>query len=322
MTPQALLIGVGAGLISAIVFVSATTGSALPRLVLFLLTPFSLYLTGLSLGAVPGLTGAIAATLVIALLANPAAAALFAASEAGPAVLLTRLALLSRGEGDAREWYPAGRLVAAAAFMAGAVATLVILQLGADPEEIAKLLKPIVEEFTKSQIAQLPGSTPPSEADTAELIKVMTKLLPGGLALSIMLTMLASLWLAARVTLASGLLRRPWPDLSRLELPRGAPLALFGVTLLTLAGGGLGLIAGGFAGAFYFAFMLMGLALAHFVTRGSPWRNFMLSTVYMAVVIFSREATLALVIFALAEAFFRFRDAPTRAPPPNEPPST
>jgi hypothetical protein len=45
-----LLIALGAGLISAVVFASATTGPLLMRMVLFLLTALPLFLAGLGLG--------------------------------------------------------------------------------------------------------------------------------------------------------------------------------------------------------------------------------------------------------------------------------
>ena len=85
MTPQPILLGICAGAISAIVFVSATTGPVLSRFVLFLLTPFSIYLAGLGLGVLPAAIAALTATLAILALTNPATALVFAVSEAAPA---------------------------------------------------------------------------------------------------------------------------------------------------------------------------------------------------------------------------------------------
>ncbi len=50
MPTNVFLLALAAGIISAIVFASATTGAMLLRVVLFLLTPLSLYLAGLGLG--------------------------------------------------------------------------------------------------------------------------------------------------------------------------------------------------------------------------------------------------------------------------------
>ena len=66
MTPNTLLFGLGAGLISAIVFVSATTGPVLARFAFFFLTPISLYLAGLGLGPLAAAVAAAAATVIMA----------------------------------------------------------------------------------------------------------------------------------------------------------------------------------------------------------------------------------------------------------------
>ena len=74
MTPNTILLGLGAGLISAIVFVSATTGPVLARFAFFFLTPISLYLAGLGLGPLAAAVAAATATVIMLLIASPAAA--------------------------------------------------------------------------------------------------------------------------------------------------------------------------------------------------------------------------------------------------------
>jgi biotin transporter BioY len=80
----------------------------------------------------------------------------------------------------------------------------------------------------------------------------------------------------------------------------------------SFVGGMPGLAAGGFAAAFAFAFLLIGLAVVHAVTRGSPWRSFVLAVLYTAVFVFFAGTSLALTLLGLAEgAFgFRFRQGP------------
>jgi hypothetical protein len=50
MPTNVFILAIAAGVVSAVVFASATTGAMLLRVVLFLLTPLSLYLAGLGLG--------------------------------------------------------------------------------------------------------------------------------------------------------------------------------------------------------------------------------------------------------------------------------
>jgi len=327
MTPQALALGLCAGLISALVFASATTGPIPLRVVLYLLTPFSLYLAGLGLGASIAFVAAVAGCGVIfALSDNVGATLAYAISEAAPALLLTRLAMTREVAVDGTErWYPPGRLVIVAALIGGTLSTASMALQGADLEALTKSFRPAVEEFSKTQLPSLPGGTPLSEIQLDELTQVIVAMLPGALALIVMLTALGSLYLAGRVTLASGRLKRPWPDFSRMELPLGSAIVFLMATAASYIDDRLWLLADGYATAFRFAFALLGLAVVHYVTRGSPWRNFTLTTVYVALFIISRHALLILALIGLAETIFHYRYARKNAggpPPPADPASS
>lgn len=314
MTPQSILLGIAAGLISAVVFASATTGPALSRLLFFLLTPFPLYLAGLGLGLVPAIAAAATATLALLAVSSPLGATMFAAEAAAPAVILTRLAMLNRAHGEDRVWYPMGRVVAVAAILAAAATAALLLAAGADAATLAAKLKPMIVEFIKSQVPSGPAA-PLSDEQIASVADGLVPLLPGFLGMLLMLMSLLSLWLAGRVTLASGRLVRPWPALSELELPPGSALMLLASTALSFAGGIIGPVATGFAGAFQLAFALQGLAVAHFMTKGSPWRGFILATIYAALVTATPYAVLLLAIAGLAETVFHYRH-PREHPPP------
>ena len=117
MTTNQLTLAIAAGLISAVVFASATTGPMILRFVLFFLTPLSLYLAGLGIGPRGAAIAAFSATVTILFLTNPLAALVFAVSAGAPAVIATRLTLLGRPlndeDGAPLEWYPIGRIVLA-----------------------------------------------------------------------------------------------------------------------------------------------------------------------------------------------------------------
>ncbi len=314
MNTNALLLAICAGLISAVVFASATTGPMLLRLVLFFLTPLSLYLAGLGLGPAHAAIAAATATLSVLLVTNPAAATLYGISEAVPAVIMSRLALLSRGDEAAREWYPIGRIIAAAALMSGAFAAMMLFAMsGGDIEALGKTVRTFVAAFVKIELQQLPGAPAVTEPQIDEIAKTTLAMLPWALAILSMLTILINLWLAGRITLASGRLTRPWPDLATTTLPQGTALAFVAAMAGAFIGGFPGLLAGGFAAAFAFAFLLLGLAVVHTVTRGSPWRSFVLAVVYSALLVFFAGTSLALTLLGLAEgAFgFRFRQGPS-----------
>ena len=77
-----------------------------------------------------------------------------------------------------------------------------------------------------------------------------------------------------------------------------------------------GLIASGFASAFVFAFMLVGLAIIHSVTRGMGARGFILGAVYGALLVLNPFSGLAIATIGLAEPV-----SPLRRKPPSNPPS-
>ena len=94
--PYSLLIGLGAGFVSAVVFASATTGPMFSRLLLFLLTPLALFLAGLGAGPTIAVIAGIAGTAIVWAAGSAAAAVVFATSQAVPAIVLVYLASLNR----------------------------------------------------------------------------------------------------------------------------------------------------------------------------------------------------------------------------------
>ena len=308
MPTNAFILALAAGLISAVVFASATTGAFLLRIVLFLLTPLSLYLTGLGLGPIAAAIAAITATAGVLLIANPMAAEVYAISTALPAVVCTRLTLLSREVEGEREWYPIGRITVAAAIFSGAFAILALILMGGDVETLTKLLRTVIESFVKTELSQIPGAPAIGPAEIDEITRSTLYSLPWALGLLAMGTILLNLWLAGRITLASGRLRRPWPDLAAFSLPTGATFVLLIAIALSFVGGLAGLLAAGVAAPFTLAFALVGLALVHSLTRNSPWRTFILAALYVGL-LFVPHIGLLLAIAGLAETVFHYRTA-------------
>ena len=317
MQSKAFILSLAAGLISAIVFASATTGAFLLRIILFLLTPLPLYLTGLGLGPAAAGIAAITAAAAVLLIANPLAAGVYAISTALPAVICTRLALLSREEDGEREWYPIGRIVGAAAIFSAIFAMLALMLMGGDIDTLTKLLRTVVEGFVKTELAQVPGAPAIGPAEIDAITRSTLSSLPWALGLLSMGTILLNLWLAGRITLASGRLQRPWPDLTEFAMPGTAMFALLIAIALSFVGGIAGLLAAAVAAPFTFAFALVGLAVIHSLTRGSPWRSFILVSLYTGLLLVPYIGLL-LAITGLAETVFHYRTAGR----PPETPST
>lgn len=312
-----LLIALGAGLVSAIVFASATTGPLLMRMVLFLLTPLALFLAGLGLGPLAAALAGVAGTTLVLLAGTALGALVFFASQAVPVVLLIYLASLNRTLPDGTtEWYPVGRLVIAAALIAGGFATLTLLLLGGDVDALRAALREMLQSFVNTELPKMPDAPTLGPAEIDEATSIALALLPAASAISTAGSLLFNIWLAGRITLASGRLQRPWPDLAAMVYPPVTPLLLALAVGCAFLPGLPGLIASGFAGPLFLAYVLLGLAVVHYATRGRPWRPFALWALYAALLVMNTIASLAVALLGLAEAIWPIR----RIPPPGSGP--
>jgi hypothetical protein len=318
--PYRLLIAVAAGLVSAVVFASATTGPLLIRMVLFLLTPLALFLAGLGLGPLAAAVAGLAGTLLVLVAGTPMGALVFAAAQAIPVAILIYLAQLNRSGPDGSvEWYPAGRLIIVAAILAGVFSSLTLMLLGGDIETLRTALREMLQTFVTNELPKMPDAPTLGPAEIDEATAIALALLPAASAISTMGSLLFNFWLAGRITLASGRLRRPWPDIPAIVYPPLTPLLLAVATGAAFLAGLPGLIAAGFAGPLFLAYVLLGLAVVHYMTRGRPWRPFALWGLYASLFIMNTIASLAIALLGLAEAIWPMRRV---TPPPKPPPPT
>lgn len=304
--PAFILIGLGGGLASAVLFASAAAGAGMGRMLLYFLAPLPSFLAGLGWGSVAAGVAACAGAVGIALSLGLKAAVLFFLSQAAPVAIICHLALLSRPlaagatAAPALEWYPLGRLIAIATLMSGALAALSLLVLGPDLDALRALLRELIE---KVFLKELPGfkdrQLGPEEIST--IVEFSLYALPAASAMTWLGGFLLNFWLAGRITLASGRLARPWPDLAAMTFPRGFAWGLAAAFGLTFLAGYPALVGSGFAGGFFLAYLLMGLAIIHYITRGRASRPFILWAMYLALLILNTWAALAIALIALME---------------------
>jgi hypothetical protein len=311
--PTPLIIGAGAGLVSAALFASAATATVLAGVLLYL-APLPLCLAGLGWGSMAALLSALTGTVVIAVSLGPATAGIFALSVAAPMAILLHLALLSRpatragSEMGAIEWYPPGRLMGWAALMAGILSAILVLVLGYDQESYRQSIRDVLEHSALKEIDA--DGTLFTEETIASLSSMLARALPAALA-SIWLTVtLFNLWIAGLIVHASGRALRPWPDLHRLELPNLFVLIFAGALLASFLPGLPGLLATGLAGAFLFAYVLQGLAVIHVYSLGVPLRGLLLVAVYLGILLLGWIALL-IATLGLAEPLLRLRERRT-----------
>ncbi len=74
------------------------------------------------------------------------------------------------------------------------------------------------------------------------MLDAIAQLAPAAATLVAMLMLTLNLWLAGRIVLTSGRLRRPWPDLRSIDLPQTAMLVLAAALALSFVGGLVGML--------------------------------------------------------------------------------
>ncbi len=329
-----VLIGICAGLISAVLFASAAAGPLYAKFLFYLITSLPLFLVGLSFGWIAAAIGGIVGAIVLAVIATPHVGMAFGATQCIPPILLCYLAQLSRttntpnSSQTTTEWYPVGRIVLWAAALSAALTIATLLMMGQDLETLQATLRKAVEQLVQQQVPKGDDGNKLSADDITKITEVVLALMPAFLAISIMGIMLINLWLAARIAMSFGRLYRPWPYIPALTYPTGTPLALaaslIAASLLT---GYAGLAASAISGALYFAYVLLGLAIIHFVSRKEPWQPMLLFFVYAGLVIANTFVSPVIAIIGLAEPFSplkRNKNTPFPPQPPGSgpPPTT
>lgn len=321
---QILFIGLGSGLVSALLFAALASGSPL-AVILFYLAPLPVFIVSLGWPHWSGLVASLAGAGALAVGLNSSLGLVFLIGVGLPAWWLSYLALLaSPGPDGSVSWYPIGRLVLWSGAI-GAALTAISLPLftgGFDSYEQG--FRAALETVLRAQL-DTPEGAPlelPNGGDPDRFLDFMVLLLPPMAALSTMLATLFNLWAGARIVRRSGRLPRPWPDIpGSLSFPRGTA-AVFGLALLgTMLPGFVGLSSELLSVTLLASFTLLGFAVLHTITRGMQARPFILTAAYFLVLLQAWLVFMAVLGLAEQLAGIRARVAARRAakslPPPN-----
>jgi hypothetical protein len=310
------LIAIAAGAASALMFASIIS-RALISLLLFYLASLPLMVAAMGWGPLCATIGGIAAALGFgAFLGLPYLIA-YVVTVALPAWWLGHLAMLGRpadagtaAASSALEWYPTGRILL---WISGfAVLTTIATLLTFFSDDVA-LMAVIKRGLTR--VLAMRGITADERA-----IDTLAAIVPVGMASGPTITLTINLWLAAKITAASGRLHRPWPDLKATTLPPMTLVALCVAIAFCFTGGLFAVFAKVTTGALLMAYALTGFAVMHTLTLALRNRAVWLICSY-AVMIVLIWPLLSMVILGLADAIFGFRERFTRKRPPPLPAS-
>jgi hypothetical protein len=338
LSSTAALAAAGGGLASALLSLLTVQKTTL-ALAMGCLSPLPIMLATLAFGAWPGWAAAvIAISTVFAFGAGqggftalhweqlqPAAvdAATYAISLAIPAWWLSRLAASTRLSAPtiaAADERKLGLIIAfAAAFsilgVAVDLAGTVIAHGGfnATMATMAERVEPYVQTL-------LEGRDLPTGLTAHDVAVAMTWAQMPVLAAASLILLGFNMWLAARITRASGRFPAPWPDLPHnLRVPRVLGLVLAVALGLSFAGGLTGMIALIAVGALSMAFAVQGIALIHDVTRGKSYRLPLLIILYLTLAMLMPWLLAVYAAIGLGDAGFSLRSKPDR---PQEPGKT
>jgi hypothetical protein len=183
------------------------------------------------------------------------------------------------------------------------------LKIDADPEAIAAAIKQDFARVVRT-FAQHGYAVDESHVDT------MVALAPAAIPGLPMIMLTINLWLASKIAVISGRLRRPWPDLKSTALPPMTLVVLCVAIAFSFTGGLVALFAKVVAGALLTAYGLTGLAVLHTLTLASSNRAIWLVLTYALTIMLMMWPLLVMAVLGVADALFGFRERFMRTRPP------
>jgi hypothetical protein len=256
----------------------ALTGSPGSAILVYL-TQLPLFVAGLWLGVGASALAGLAASLILLAASDVMAAAVFAALNSVPVVVLVRQALLARpGAEGIIEWYPPGLLTAWLTGLALAGIGAALLLLGG-PDGVQAALR----EALAPALGRLVNENTPGRDELAGFLALI---MPGIIAASWMVMAATNGSLAQGLLARFGASWRPSPDLAALGLPMWIPLLFAFAGVATALGETARFLGINVMIVLAVPFCLAGLAVLHTIARRFPRPAFLLVTFYVLAGVF------------------------------------
>ncbi|MBT5414388.1 MAG: DUF2232 domain-containing protein [Rhodospirillaceae bacterium] len=295
-------IAAAAGLLSALLLTTVATGA--PGMVLFaLFSQVPIFVVGLGLGSKLAVVAAASGLVVTGIYAGAFTGAFYLVVFAGPAVILSAMALRHRqGEDGATIWYPADRLLGWIVVMAAVALAAIWL----DASDAEGGLRGIIERLLADVVQQMPES--PLRESMTTWFDVVAPRLPAIMATAWVVLTAANgalgQWAARRL----GRALRPAPDFADIQAPGWAFYALAAAAAIgLLIGNGIGFLGGNLAPLFAIPFFFVGLAVVHAYARRSQARGMVLAVFYMLLIMLGFVAMVIVAVLGIAESFANWR---------------
>lgn len=296
-------LGLAAGLLSALLFLSVVKGIAL-GFVLSYAAPLPLLMAGLGLGMGAAVIAGAAGTIVVLLGFGELSALSYLVPIVLPALVLTNRALLWRKPQDGPiEWYPPGLILAWLTVTMLALMLIGALMAAGHPEGV----KGWVTEFVNSILDPMSAFWP------AEMISPLRAWLPTALPALLFATWLVMVLVnaagAQALLIRLGRNRRPSPAYRQLRLPDWlAAVLVISALASRLDDGDVGYVGASAALVTLIPFMLLGLAGIHHWVAGKPQARAILAVTYGLLALVFVWAAMAVAILGMVRFWtMRFR---------------
>lgn len=311
MNNRSIAIAVLCGLIAAVLFVSPLSLGSL-GMGLSSFTAMPLFVAVLGFGTVIGMIACAVAALAVGIFMGPISGFSVLLATLAPAVWIGHSAGLSRDDSGVQEWFPLSQILFRLAVISAGIVLIIGVITGYSHQwaldQVTAMMSQFADVQNQSGAGGAGGAGPLiSQQEIETRAKDIATLIPIIMPVSILLLMIINLRLAERFVRRRGWILRPKDDLpSAVNMPPMAAIILIGAVVLSFLNNDLGTMAQVIAGAFGGAFLMVGLATIHFITRGLAVRPFLLPIVYI-VLLFSRFIAPIFALIGVAESLLSIR---------------
>ncbi|MGL4440852.1 MAG: DUF2232 domain-containing protein [Bosea sp. (in: a-proteobacteria)] len=310
-----LIAGIGAGLVSALLFAVVITGSPL-ALLLSYAAPLPVLIAALGWRHRAGLVATVVGTVVLAAVLRYQAGLAFGIGIAVPAWAIAYMALLGRtDEKGVTEWYPTGRLLLWVVGTSALVTLVGAIAIAGDHEAYRSAMERSITAVLSGAVPSLPPPRLPQGLTVADVASGLATWAPFLAGASFVPMLTANLWMASKAVHLSGRLPRPWPFLPATNLPYEALGIMAVAVVLCFLPGFFGFFGMAILGALMSGFMLNGLAGIHEMSVGKPMRSGLLIAVYASLFIAGTILLPLIAIFGFVDCAFRLRARRNQRPP-------
>lgn len=281
MNANDMVIGFVAGLATALLCLGVATGSGL-SVTLYLLSAVPIMVAGLGWGLRASLIAVAVSSIAVVSIANTQTAIFVLLTTSLPGAACAHWLTLSRpaeevgGPEGKLAWFPLSDVLLRLCLMIGAAFIVIGAMVNYGPEMLDPIVDQVVErvQLTDPEFAF-------TDAARAEFVATLTALIPVIQPLVWTMILVGNIYIASKITRASGQLKRPQDDYpTQMFMPKLALVVFAGALFLSFLPGSIGFIGAALSGGLFAGFILSGFALFHAFSRGKPWRTPALIIVY------------------------------------------